>query len=179
MAKKIISNEVRELLLWQGFFAVAFGITAVFWPHLTTTVLLYIIGAYLLVSGVLHIGSGVSTMNDRQNWWLLTTVLGAAELGFGVWMLRHPTEVFSTFITLVGFVLIIRGLIELVSMVFNGSGDVGHDKVSVFSGFLAIVAGILVLYQTNSASVAFVWIVGVYAIVVGAVQLALAKRLSE
>jgi uncharacterized membrane protein HdeD (DUF308 family) len=87
--------------------------------------------------------------------------------------------VFSTFVTLIGFVLIIRGLIELVSVVFEGFGDEAADRATMVNGFLALVAGIVVLYQTKATSLAFVWILGVYGIVVGATQLALAKKVSE
>ncbi len=178
MAKKSLSKEFREALKMQGLLTVAFGVTAIFWPGLTVTVLLYLVGAYLLVSGVFHIGSSVSSMGST-NWWLLTPLLGVVELGFGVYLLRHTAVVFSTFVTLIGFALIIRGLIELVSVVFESFGEETADRVTMVNGFLALVAGIVVLYQTKTASVAFVWILGVYAILVGATQLALAKRLSE
>jgi uncharacterized membrane protein HdeD (DUF308 family) len=41
------------------------------------------------------------------------------------------------------------------------------------------VAGIIVLYQTKASSLAFVWVIGVYGLIVGATQLALAKKVSE
>jgi uncharacterized membrane protein HdeD (DUF308 family) len=178
MAKKSLSKEFKDALMFQGLLTVAFGVTAIFWPGLTTMVLLYLVGAYLLVSGIVHVGLGVSGINS-QSWWTLTVLLGAVELGFGVYLLRHPLVVFSTFVTLIGFALLIRGLIELVSVIFEGSGDETSDRVSMISGFLAVVAGIVVLYQTKSSGVTFVWILGVYAIVVGAAQLALARKVSE
>jgi len=178
MAKKSLSKEFKEALRTQGLLTVAFGLTVIFWPGLTSLVLLYLVGSYLLLSGVLHIGSAVSSMGNAS-WWMLTPLLGAVELGFGTYLLRHTAVVFSTFVTLIGFVLIIRGLIELVSVVFEGFGDEAADRATMVNGFLALVAGIVVLYQTKATSLAFVWILGVYGIVVGATQLALAKKVSE
>jgi len=177
MAKKSLSKELKEALKMQGLVTVAFGITVVFWPGLTALVLLYLVGAYLLLSGITHVGSAITNMNS--SWWILAPTLGAVELGFGVYLLRHTALLFSTFVTLIGFILLIRGLIELVSVVFEGFGDETADRVTMLNGFFALVAGIIVLYQTKATSLAFVWILGVYGIVVGATQLALAKRASE
>jgi uncharacterized membrane protein HdeD (DUF308 family) len=178
MAKRSLSNELKEALKMQGLVTVAFGVTVVFWPGLTPLVLLYLVGAYLLLSGITHVGSSITSMGN-SSWWILAPTLGAVELGFGVYLLRHTTLLFSTFVTLIGFVLLIRGLVELVSVVFEGFGDETADRVTMLNGFFALVAGIIVLYQTKATSLAFVWILGVYGIVVGATQLALAKRASE
>jgi uncharacterized membrane protein HdeD (DUF308 family) len=178
MAKKSLTKEFKDALVVQGLLTIGFGITAIFWPGLTVTVLLYLVGAYLLFSGVVHTGLGVSGVGNRD-WWVLSVLLGFVELGFGVYLLRHPLVVFSTFVTLIGLALLIRGLIELVSVIFESSGDETVDRVGLVTGFLALVAGIVVLYQTNSAGVTFVWILGVYAIVVGAMHLALARKVQE
>jgi uncharacterized membrane protein HdeD (DUF308 family) len=178
MAKKSLSKEFMDALKMQGLITVAFGLTVIFWPGLTTLVLLYLVGSYLLLSGVMHVGAAVTNMGS-STWWLLTPLLGAVELGFGIYLLRHTAVVFSTFITLIGFVLIIRGLIELVSVVFEGFGEEMADRVTMLNGLWALVAGIVILYQTKATSLAFVWILGAYGLVVGATQLALAKKLSE
>ena len=177
MAKKILSTQLKDAMKMQALVTVAFGITVIFWPGLTNLVLLYLVGSYLLLSGITHVGAAIANMDS--SWWILAPLLGAAELGFGVYLLRHTTLTFSTFVTLIGFILIIRGLIELVSVVFEGFGDEVADRVTLLNGFLALVAGIIVLYQTKASSLAFVWIIGVYGLIVGATQLALAKRFSE
>ncbi|HUC79223.1 MAG TPA: DUF308 domain-containing protein [Candidatus Saccharimonadales bacterium] len=177
MAKKSISKNLNDAMKMQALLTVAFGVTVIFWPGITSLVLLYLVGAYLLLSGITHVGAAITNMNST--WWILAPLLGAAELGFGVYLLRHTSLLFSTFVTLIGFILIIRGLIELVSTVFEGFGDEVADRVSLLNGFLALVAGIIVLYQTKATSLAFVWVLGVYGLIVGATQLALAKKFSE
>jgi uncharacterized membrane protein HdeD (DUF308 family) len=177
MAKKSLSTQFKDAMKMQALATVAFGVTVIFWPGLTNLVLLYLVGSYLLLSGITHVGAAIANMNS--SWWILAPLLGAAELGFGVYLLRHTTLTFSTFVTLIGFILIIRGLIELVSVVFEGFGDEVADRVTLLNGFLALVAGIIVLYQTKASSLAFVWVIGVYGLVVGATQLALAKKFEE
>jgi uncharacterized membrane protein HdeD (DUF308 family) len=177
MAKKSLSTQFKDAMKMQALVTLAFGITVIFWPGLTNLVLLYLVGSYLLLSGITHVGAAIANMDS--SWWLLAPLLGAAELGFGVYLLRHTTVVFSTFVTLIGFILIIRGLIELVSVVFEGFGDEVADRITLLNGFLALVAGIIVLYQTKASSLAFVWVIGVYGLIVGATQLALAKKVSE
>lgn len=178
MAKSLAVRDVQGSLVLHGILALVFGFTAVFWPSLTLQILVYLFGVYILVAGVLHVVHGMSTV-DKADWWFLNAVLGVVELGFGVYLLRHPSVTFKTFILLVGLALIIRGVIELVSSLFSEVGNSISRTLTVLAGLLAIVAGIIVLDQKQSAGVAFVWILGVYAIVVGAMQVAVARKLGE
>jgi len=99
-------KNLNDAMKMQALLTVAFGVTVIFWPGITSLVLLYLVGAYLLLSGITHVGAAITNMNST--WWILAPLLGAAELGFGVYLLRHTSLLFSTFVTLIGFILIIR-----------------------------------------------------------------------
>src|ERR1700747_2818859 len=98
----------------RGVLAVLFGVAAVFWPGLTLTTLLYLFSAYVLVSGVVNLMASV-TMAGGVDHLFLRAVLGVFELGVGVYLLRHPMVKFSTLILLIGFTLIVRGVVDVVS----------------------------------------------------------------
>lgn len=169
--------EYWWVLTLRGAMAVLFGIAAVFWPGITLVTLLYLFSAYILVSGVLDIVHGISSISHRSSWFL-TLILGFAELGVGVYLLRHPHVVFATLILLIGFMLIVRGIFEGVAA-FSDSSTNTNRVMMLIASVIAIVAGIVLLFQPASAGVAFVWILGLYALIVGPIMIALSLDLKK
>ncbi|HVX48084.1 MAG TPA: DUF308 domain-containing protein [Candidatus Saccharimonadales bacterium] len=169
--------EYWWVLTLRGAAAVLFGIAAVFWPGITLVTLLYLFSAYILVSGVIDIVHGVGGISKRASWFL-TLILGFAELGVGVYLLRHPHVAFATFILLLGFMLIVRGVLEGVAA-FSDSTSATNRTLMIIASIVAIVAGIILLFQPASAGVAFVWILGLYALLVGPIMIALSLDLKK
>lgn len=170
-----MSNLTGGLVL-RGVVAILFGIAAVFWPGLTLVTLLYLFAVFLLVSGLFNLVFGISRLGQEgvSIFTRITMpVLGILEIGVGVYLLRHPHVIFTTFILLIGFILIIRGVIEVVEGLFEEGPSI-YRTVMIIIGALAVLAGIVLLFQPAAAGVAFVWILGIYAIVIGALLLAAA-----
>lgn len=170
-----VSNLTGGLVL-RGVLAILFGIAAVFWPGITVVTILYLFAAFMLVSGlvelvmgVVHIGTpGTSVLTK-----ILVLLLGLLQVGVGVYLLRHPQVTFATLILLIGFSLIIRGVFEIVEGLFE-EGPSMQRVVLIIVGLLAVLAGIVVLFQPRTASVAFVWIIGLYALISGPLLIAAA-----
>lgn len=171
VAEKRFVAEYWWVLTVRGIIAILFGIAAVFWPGLTILTLVYLFGAYILVSGIVNIIHGVTAVTKRSTWFL-TLLLGLAELGVGVYLLRHPTVTFATLILLIGFMLIVRGVLEGISA-FNDTSTETNRVLMILASVIAIGAGIILLFQPASAGVAFVWILGLYALIVGPLMIAL------
>lgn len=168
------------VLTLRGALAVLFGIAAVFWPGITLLTLLYLFSAYILVNGIVDIVHGVGGIGKRASWFLVL-ILGLAEMGVGVYLLRHPHVAFATFILLIGFMLIVRGVFEGVAA-FSDSMSTTNRTLMLIASVVAVVAGIVLLFQPESAGVAFVWILGLYALVTGPILIALSldlKKLAE
>jgi uncharacterized membrane protein HdeD (DUF308 family) len=162
-----------------GVATLIFGVAAVFWPGITLLVLLYLFSAYVLVSGVVDAMAGLSVLDTAETWFL-PVILGAFELGVGVYLLRHTTLKFGTFIALIGFTLIARGVIEAVVAYFNSAAAMKVRALSYLSGLVSLVAGIVILFAKQSGGVTFVWLLGTYALVVGILQIsALSAKLQK
>lgn len=170
MSTASITKENWWALVLGGVATVTFGIAAVFWPGLTLLVLLYLFSAYVLVSGVVNLTAGISSL-EKADSWFLPVILGAFELGVGIYLLQHTATKFSTFIVLIGFTLIARGVIEAVVAYLSARASVKAQAISYVSSFGALVAGIVILFAKESQGVTFVWILGVYAIVVGTLRI--------
>jgi uncharacterized membrane protein HdeD (DUF308 family) len=161
-----------EALVLRGVAGILFGIAAVFWPALTLVVLVYLFSVYILVSGVVGMVESVVHLTRSQTWfWKM--LLGILELGVGVYLVRHPSVTFATFVLVAGLVLIARGVFEgIMALVDDYSAT--NKTLLLIGGVLSVLVGIVILLQPVEGGIAFVWILGVYALVTGPIWIALA-----
>jgi uncharacterized membrane protein HdeD (DUF308 family) len=171
MSTASVTKESWGALVLGGVATIIFGVAVVFWPGLTLLALLYIFSAYALASGVVNVMAGLSSV-EKVDSWFLPVALGAFELGVGVYLLRHTAVKFSTFVILIGFTLIARGVVEAVGAYFNSANaSMRALTLNYLSGLGALVAGIVILFSKQEQGVGFVWILGLYALVVGTIQI--------
>jgi uncharacterized membrane protein HdeD (DUF308 family) len=166
-----ITKDNWWALVLGGVATLLFGLAAVFWPGLSLTTLLYLFSAFVLIVGVVDALSGLGSLGNSDTWFL-PSALGAFEVGVAVYLLRHVNVKFSTFIALIGFTLIARGVIEAVSVYFSASVAAKAQALSYLSALVALVAGVIILFAKQQHGVAFVWLLGTYAIVSGVFQIA-------
>jgi len=171
-------NELWWIGIIEATLTLFFGISAIFWPGITLVVLVYLFSAFILGFGIIQLVVGLMSIRRRSSWWV-TVLLGAVTIGVGVYLVRTPDISFATFILLVGFVLIVRGLLDIM----RAFTDRATTRDSVYRTFLTlvgaagIVAGILILLQPVAGGVAFVWILGLYAFIIGTLEIVAAFEL--
>lgn len=173
-------SPMWEALVVRGVAAVLFGIAAVFWPGLTLVTLVYIISIYILFSGVVGIFQTILGMTRGQSWFL-SMAIAVAEIGVGLYLVRHPNVTFATMVLLVGLILVARGVLEVVIALID-EDSATNKTLLVIGGILSVVVGAIVLLQPESGGVAFVWVLGLYALITGPILVAIgldAKKLAE
>jgi uncharacterized membrane protein HdeD (DUF308 family) len=178
MATSVVTKEALSAMVLQGVVTLIFGVAAVFWPGLTLVTLLYLFSTFVLVLGILTMVRGFMDIGGTGSWFL-EILLGFFELGIGIYLLRHPHVTFATFILLIGFALIARGIVDMVMAFIEGGRSASHRTLGFIVGAAALVAGIVVLFQPAGAGVAFVWILGLFALVTGPMELAMAHDIKK
>lgn len=166
------------VLTVRGILAILFGIACVFWPGLTLVTFIYLFGIYILVSGLVSIFQGVMSIGHHKAW-ILTLLLGVLQLGVGVYLLRNPTVSFAILILLVSFSLIVLGIFEIVAALSDSKNSATGKTLLIVTGLLAILAGIVMLFQPAASGVAFVWIIGLFALISGPLWIALSLDLKH
>ncbi len=166
-----------ESMVVRGIAGILFGISAVFWPSLTLVVLVYIFSIYILVSGVVGIVESVVQLT-RKGSWVWTMLLGIAELGVGLYLVRHPGASFATFVLIAGLILVARGVFQAIMALVDEYSATNRTLLFI-SGGLSVLVGVIVLLQPVAGGVAFVWVLGLYALVTGPIWIALALDLKH
>lgn len=178
MASKI--SEYASSLWWlftlQGAVTLVFGLVALFWPELTLAGLVGIFALFIVVYGLADLISAFIRMKSDNGWWL-SLAAGIAALIIGVYLISNLDIAYLTFAILVGLFFVVRGILDIIvaSVI-----EEGEDKLLwIFAGIVALIAGIVVWVFPFVGSVTFVWVLGLYAIIRGAVDVALAVRVRK
>lgn len=179
MAKQEVSSYTRPLVglvVTQGVLAILFGIAALFWPGATASVIAVLFGMFVLVWGISLLIQGLISIGKVGLWWL-ELVFGVAVLGLGVYLVRNPDTTLAWLILFIGFTFVIRGVVDLVQAFFSDDVAVRENKLFyIISALLGLAAGVVVLLHPAAGGLAFLWVVGLYAIVQGVVLIVLASK---
>lgn len=163
----------RSTLLFRGVVAILFGIAAVFWPGLTAEVLLYLFGAFLALDGFMALAVGLMHLSHARKA-LLLVLVGLVELGIGIFLFRNPDITFATLLLILGLSLIIMGFFSFAHAFADGNELATTRTMRAILGVLGLIIGIVILMQPVGGGLAFVWILGLYALISGPVMIAMA-----
>lgn len=164
-------------LRMQGIAAILLGIIAVGWPGLTVELLVLLFALFLLVDGLVLLVMGLKRRKSARKAVLLA-MLGLLQLGLGAVLLPRPEAGFNTLTLILGLALIARGLFALL----HAFTDDQTSYLRTMHGALAALGvgiGVAVVLLPVGASLAFVLMLGLYALVAGVTMLAMSADLSK
>ena len=174
-----LSSQMTGLLVSEGVLAILAGIAMLFWPGLTLVFLIVIFGIYILAWGIIELIRSLLSIGKTGTWWL-ELIFSVLLIGLGVFLLRNTLITLALVILLVGFTFIVRGLIDLLMAFFSQDRQVKEDRTFlIISGIIGLVAGVITLSQPIASGIAFVWIVGLYAVLSGSLLVARAVKYSR
>jgi uncharacterized membrane protein HdeD (DUF308 family) len=159
------------VLTLRGIVSILFGIAAVFWPGLTLVTLVYLFSAYILIMGIFGIVHSLGSIGHRTLW-ILSLLLAILQVAVGVYLVRHLQVGYATLVLLVGFIFIVQGVLEGVAA-FGENLSAGHRTLLVIGAILSLLVGITVLAYPVRTSLAFVWVIGLYALISGPLMIAM------
>ena len=159
------------LLALRGVIAIAFGILAVVWPALTALALALPFGAYALIDGVgLVVGGFRRTYDTGQR--VAHIVAGVLGIGAGLLALLWPGVTAVVLAILVGVWALLTGVADLwVAIRARGQWLIAAI------GVVSVIAGVLILVRPDVGAVAIAQVIGIYAMVAGALMLGAAWNL--
>lgn len=165
------------MLTIRGVAALLFGFAALFWPGVTLYTLVLLFSAWVLVDGVVRLISGIGHLGEHAHG-LLSMVVGFVEIGGGVYLLRHPGITLQTFLGVIGFLLIINGVIGAIASLTARETATGK-MLGIMLGIVAVLAGIFMLMEPVSSGLAFTWVLGLYGLITGPMLIAMSLDLHK
>lgn len=169
---KQLAETAKEVLdlwwLWlvRGVLAILFGIAAWVWPGLTLTTLIWLIGAYIFVDGVIDI---IGFFRHHDLSWgrrMLLLVWGVIEIIAAIVIWIAPGLGVVTMMVVFGVWAMLTGMFLLVGA-FTKDGHLMSPWIQAIIGILGVLVGIYLVVEPGRGALATIWAVGVTAIVYG------------
>jgi uncharacterized membrane protein HdeD (DUF308 family) len=162
-------------LVLRGLAAMAFGILAFMWPHLTVTVLVFLWGAYALVDGLFAIAAGIKSYEKSKRWWVLL-LEGLLSVAAGVLAFVIPGITALVLLLLIAAWAIVTGAFEIGAAIQLRKYITGEWLLAL-AGVASVLFGVALLINPNAGAIAVVWLIGAYAVLFGLLLVALGFRL--
>lgn len=179
MARATTLQIDRSYFYWRGGLSILLGVLVLVWPKLTVLTLVTLVSLWFLLIGVMSIIQGVKDVG-RGGWgWIATILLGILELGVGAYLVQRPGITTLSIITLIGLVFFVQGFVWLINTFTTRAVSGGRRALSLLYSILAFVAGIWLWRYPFHGTLAFVWLLGLYAIVAGGLTIAMASEYEE
>lgn len=101
------------LLLSQGLIGIGIGLLTLFWPTAVTLIVLYVIAAWAILSGILEIVAAIQLRRAIDNEWLLG-LAGVLSVIFGLILVFWPVAGILAILWVIGIYAIIFGVLLLL-----------------------------------------------------------------
>jgi uncharacterized membrane protein HdeD (DUF308 family) len=167
--KSSLTKEAWWMILIAGIASAIFGFIAIIWPALTLTTIVYIFAIFVVVTGAFGLFSAFSNIKREPLWWLML-IFAILNMAIGVYLIKNPLVTAALFVILLAVFIFAQAIFDLVIASYAGKGD--NKWVWVVAGILGFIAGFVVMFYPISSSVAFVWVLGLYALIRGIAAIA-------
>ena len=160
-------------LILRGVFALALGAFALFWPSLSISVLVTVVGFFCLVDGGFGLAFALrdSKLREYLAVALITLIIGAVLVIWSTAAVKFVLVLFGAWLVFVGGGQIISG-----RRLTEGDPNRGLQMVL---GSVAAVVGLVLIVWPGSGIVVVSWGIAAAAIVQGVQSIYLATRLSK
>lgn len=162
------------LELLRGVAAILFGAMALLWPHLTLFILVVLYAVYALSDGVFALASAIRGGGLMPRWWL--ALVAAGNLIAGAAALAWPHITALLLVILIGASAVARGLFEIIGAI-QLRKVIDNEWTLILSGIISVLFGVGVMIAPRAGAVALAWLIGLWAIAMGLLVVALAFRL--
>jgi uncharacterized membrane protein HdeD (DUF308 family) len=164
-------------VLFFGIVSVIAGILVIARPGGAVVGVAILFGAWLFVSGIFHIVEAIADREDSGGMRVLIAIWGLISILIGLFMLRHVYQTVAIIAFLIGVFWVAGGIIEFISAIMH-KGMPGRGW-RIFMGLLGVVAGIVVLSEPGISLVTLAWIMGIWFLVYGVMEVVVAFQVRK
>jgi uncharacterized membrane protein HdeD (DUF308 family) len=178
-----MANESGFMSKWWGrvafgVIAIIFGVVAFLYPGLTVAGFLFLFGLFLLVSGLVLIAYAFKR-EGAHRW--LNLAEGFINIVIAIIAFVFPGLTALTIVYLFAFFALISGILQIGESFFvpRGETTMGYSSrwFLAISGIWSLVIGVLLFLFPLGGILAVLWIVAIFAIIVGIINIMTGIRL--
>jgi uncharacterized membrane protein HdeD (DUF308 family) len=144
------------------------GILLLAWPKATLTVVAVLIGASLIVAGLLRLIDGFTAHEASGGKRVAHVLIGLLAVIVGLYCIRHLHVTIAVLAVVVGLFWVLHGVADLAAGLF--SGPFPGRGLTIVAGLLSLFAGLIVLFWPTITVIILVRVIGIWLIVYGLIM---------
>ncbi|HZZ29619.1 MAG TPA: HdeD family acid-resistance protein [Pirellulales bacterium] len=172
------AKRISSFLVIRGLLALVFGVLVLALPTLAVvSSLIWVFAIFAIVDGTFAVVGSLASHETFEDWWLLL-LAGIMGIMIGVFTFARPGVAALVLVMYIGLRAIISGILEIVFAI-RLRKHVEGEWLFVVAGVLSMLFGLALIVWPIAGIEAVVWLIGVYAIAGGAMQLVLAGQVRD
>jgi uncharacterized membrane protein HdeD (DUF308 family) len=164
------------MLLLRGIAAIIFGGLSLAWPGMTLVTLILFYGAYVLVDGVLAIVAAITGGTLAPRWWL--AVVGLLGIAAGLLTFMMPGVTALVLLYFIAGWAMATGVFQIIGAI-RLRKEIDNEWLLVLGGLISVLFGGAMFAAPGAGALALVTVIGIYAIIIGVLLVALSFRLKK
>jgi len=162
---KIIKKPSYSSMLLRSITNIIFGILLLFFPGLTLWILAIAFSVNLLIVGLFMVFE--PTIDKTNKHAFLTALFGVLSIVLGIYLLTRPLAGVAVLTIIFAAWALMFGIIDLILGFKMTELKQSQSWLFYIAGALSIVFAIFILFNPIEGSLAIVWAIGAYSLVVG------------
>ncbi|NLK67510.1 MAG: HdeD family acid-resistance protein [Campylobacteraceae bacterium] len=153
------------VILLRGIVAVLFGIALFFVPEAGVLTFVFLFAFMALFDGALGIYIGIDSRKEVKKWWVIL-LGGIAGVIAGILSLIFPINAALVLFLFISAWIIAVGISQIVAAI-ELRKEIENEWLIIISGALSIIAGIILIANPLSGTLALVWLSAGFAVAYG------------
>jgi uncharacterized membrane protein HdeD (DUF308 family) len=164
------------LLFLRGIAAIIFGVLALAWPGMTLLTLILFYGAFTLIDGVLAIIAAITGGAPTPRWWL--AIVGLLSIAAGLLAFLMPGLTAIVLLYFIAGWAIATGVFQTIGAI-KLRKEIDNEWLLILGGIISVLFGVAMMVAPGAGALALVWVIGIYAVIIGVLLVALSIRLKK
>jgi uncharacterized membrane protein HdeD (DUF308 family) len=170
-------SRIWKFIAAEGVLAIAFGTVLIIWPDIGLGVLVWIVGVYALVRGVVSgIGAFTTPVAASERRWLVLQALVATAVGIAV--LAWPDISAKALLYVIAGYAIAAGVLMMGSALYLPLSG-GRRLLLALSGMIFVAYGAVMFIEPGAGALAQIALISSMLIVTGVTMVGFALELRE
>jgi uncharacterized membrane protein HdeD (DUF308 family) len=162
-------------LVIRGLVAIVLGLVTLAWPGITIGALVLLFGVYAFVDGIFSLVGAIRAIRSHERWGALVFE-GIAGIAAAAITVLWPAITALALVYIIAAWALITGGMEIAAAV-RLRQYISGEWLLALGGVASIIFGLVAIILPLVGALAIALIIGVYAIVFGAILIALGMRL--
>lgn len=172
------AKRISSFLVIRGLLSLVFGVLVLALPPTSVVAaLIWVFAIFAIVDGVFAVVGSLASHDTFEDWWLLL-LAGILGIVIGVFTFARPNIVALVLVIYIGLRALISGVLE-IAFAIRLRKHIQGEWLFIVAGGLSVLFGLALIFWPIAGLLAVVWLIGIYAIAAGAMQLVLAGQVRE